>query len=236
MRWDAQRERREMFSQLYTFAVRTFVPFGESVYQASIGNYQAAFESAFLEGSFMIAGGVIGKALSSGSRIATTSYRSSSMGYKATNPIRSVTPSWCFPPGTLILLADGSTKPIEDIVAGEFVLADDPEDSLEVDAYRVEGTVHNQTLRLIHVSVDFDGDGETDSVFRSTGLHPLWTQGSGWVNAEDIAVGDMLQDHYEDPIMVTEVSVVYAYSETHNLSVQGVNTFFIVVDGIPILV
>jgi RHS repeat-associated protein len=236
MRWDAQRERREMFSQLYTFALRNFVPFGESLYQASIGNYQAAFESAFMDASFMIVGGVVGKALSSGSRIATTSYRSSSMGYRGTSSLSSPMPainktipgpfSWCFPAGTMILMADGSTKPIDKIKEGDWVFADDPEDKDGLIAKQVIQLHHNWTERFIHVQIDVDGDGESDGSIRATGEHPFWTENEGWVHAKDLKKGDLfLTDEGHQPLVLF-VDSIPAVEATFNLSVDGINTYF----------
>jgi hypothetical protein len=43
----------------------------------------------------------------------------------------------CFPAGTLVLMGDGTSKPIEEIEPGDMVLADDPEDPEKPSAFKV---------------------------------------------------------------------------------------------------
>jgi hypothetical protein len=68
----------------------------------------------------------------------------------------------CFAPGTHVLMADGSTKPIEEVEEGDEVLAEDPGEEGEPTAHRVTQVHKNWTLRFIHVAVDEDGDGSSD--------------------------------------------------------------------------
>ena len=57
--------------------------------------------------------------------------------------------SWCFVAGTLVLTEDGQ-KPIEEIEAGDTVLAEDPETG-KVEYKEVLETYENETEELIHV-------------------------------------------------------------------------------------
>ena len=56
----------------------------------------------------------------------------------------------CFPPGTLVLVAGGSTRPIEEVKEGDEVLADDPTDSGEPMAFKVAARLENFTEQSCH--------------------------------------------------------------------------------------
>ena len=142
----------------------------------------------------------------------------------------------CFPAGTLVMLADGSAKPIETIREGDLVLADNPEDETTTSQFKVSAIFRSYTLRLIRVAVDHDGDDEADGEFRATGEHPVWTQNRGWQIAEALGPGDVLQDANQRGVTVVRTWEEETESASYNLTVEGVNTFFIVVDGVSILV
>lgn len=96
----------------------------------------------------------------------------------------------CFPPGTLVLMADGSTKAIEDIREGDQVLANDPEDPGKPEPKKVTCIADGEAIRLIEITFDQDSNGTEDGKFKATGRHPIWTKNSGWKSAEAILVGD----------------------------------------------
>lgn len=142
----------------------------------------------------------------------------------------------CFPPGTLVLMADGTTKPIENVEVGEEVMAMDADNGGDLVARPVTDTHQNKTMRLFVIEFDVDKDGIADGKFEATGEHPIWTTNLGWRDAKDLSVGDILLTETKDTVNVINVSINKGYSDTFNLSVDGVHTFFIVPDGTPILV
>ncbi|MEJ2229513.1 MAG: polymorphic toxin-type HINT domain-containing protein, partial [Alphaproteobacteria bacterium] len=91
-------------------------------------------------------------------------------------------------------MADGTTKAIEDIKPGEWVLADDPEDDEKPKAFQVKHAIKSITSRIIEIYID-DGDGIIDGKFKATGKHPFYTQNRGWQYAENLAVDDVLLGH-----------------------------------------
>jgi hypothetical protein len=139
----------------------------------------------------------------------------------------------CFTPGTNVLMADGSTRAIEDIAPGELVLASDPESSRQASPHRVVGRIENWTRRVVHVGVAHGSDGGT---IDTTGEHPFWTDNRGWTRAIDLQVGDTLRDATGDSVSIVDVWAEPRESKTYNLSVQGVHTFFVVAGGVPVLV
>ena len=137
----------------------------------------------------------------------------------------------CFPPGTLVLMADGTTKPIEELNVGEVVWADDPEDELPAMVYRIDAVHSNYTLRLIHIRIDSTGDGVADGELQATGKHEIWTENDGWQFAETLRLGDKLRSRSGPGLStatVIDTRQQSVGSKTFNLSVNGVQTFFVV--------
>lgn len=130
----------------------------------------------------------------------------------------------CFVAGTLVLMADGSYKAIEEIEQGDLVLADDPTDNESPRAYEVTATVASRTERLIEVNAELHG--ETLSLL-TTGEHPFWVVGEGWTAADELTVGDVLQQASGE---TSEVASIFERAElvkTYNFSVAGVESYFV---------
>jgi hypothetical protein len=142
----------------------------------------------------------------------------------------------CFPAGTLVLMADGTRKPIETVRQGDLVLSADPEHRQAAGPRRVLVTTKNWTRRLIHIELDgIDGlAGEREVV--ATGKHPIWTQNRRWQYAEDVKAGDVLQDNHGHGIAVVRTWQEKKLSDTHNFTVDALHTYFVVIGGTPILV
>ncbi|WP_253772338.1 Hint domain-containing protein [Goodfellowiella coeruleoviolacea] len=92
-----------------------------------------------------------------------------------------------FVPGTRVLLADGSSKPIEQVVVGDEVWASDPLTG-ESGPQAVVGTIVGGGVKhLVEITVDVDGDagGATASVTATEG-HPFWLpELRRWVTADE---------------------------------------------------
>ena len=93
-----------------------------------------------------------------------------------------------FDPATPVLMADGSTKPIEDVRLGDRVRSTDPQ----------TGTTVAKPVTLLHLNKDTDltdvtvRDGATGkkSVLHTTDHHPFWdATAKRWVDAADLAAG-----------------------------------------------
>ena len=143
-----------------------------------------------------------------------------------------ITKIWCFPPETHILMGDGSTKEIQDVKIGDKVLAHFPSTGVS----QIESVVdilQSQTKKLIRISFS---ENQNEATFRATGTHPIWTQNRGWIEAQDIAPGDVLRSQNMETYEVSNVEIEHIYSKTYNLTVSNAHTFFVVPNGIPILV
>ena len=141
----------------------------------------------------------------------------------------------CFPAGTLVLMADGSRKAIQNIRPGEQVLADDPEDDLAPAARTVLGVRENWTEYLTRIGLDGDGDGDVDATIQATNSHPFWTEQSGWVAANELQLGDRLRDRNGDAVVVESLEEVSRVCRTWNITVSERHTFFVESRGVSVL-
>ena len=141
----------------------------------------------------------------------------------------------CFVPGTMVLMADGSTKPIEDVEAGEHVWAANPLNDREAGgaSSTVVHVMKNFTERVITVEI---AGSDGPATIEATGEHPFWVVGIGWVAADALAPGDHLLDSNGVPVDVLRVKQERRESETYNLTVADVHTYFVVAGGQSVLV
>ncbi|MEU1439680.1 toxin C-terminal domain-containing protein, partial [Streptomyces sp. NPDC005786] len=139
-----------------------------------------------------------------------------------------------FPPGTRVLLADGRAVPIEAVRAGDRVEATDPAGGL-TRARRVE--------RLI---TTYDDKDFTRLVVRTAGgpaaltatdTHPFWVVGQrGWTDAGDITPGMELRSPDGSVLSVAGVSRYTQRRTTHDLTVNGLHTYYVLAGQTPVLV
>ncbi|WP_291377745.1 RHS repeat-associated core domain-containing protein [Demequina sp.] len=130
---------------------------------------------------------------------------------------------------TAVVMADGSTKAIEDIEVGDEVLAEDPVTG-ERGAHRVSNVwVHDDVM------VDFDVDG---SVVTTTEDHPFWNVTDGaWEGPQDFDAGDTVLTA-DGNLLVTEglVPDTWITGTAFNLTVEDLHTYFVVVADEGVLV
>jgi RHS repeat-associated protein len=135
-----------------------------------------------------------------------------------------------FVPGTQVLMADGSTKNIEDLKEGEYVLASDPETG-DLQIREITDTRnHSGVKHLITLTVDPDGkDGDAKpETITATDEHPFWLPDFGkWVNAEDLEPGMWLQTSAGTWVQITAIDDAHRSERVHNLTVEGVHTYFV---------
>ncbi|WP_406400100.1 DNRLRE domain-containing protein [Streptomyces sp. NBC_00879] len=144
-----------------------------------------------------------------------------------------------FVPGTKVAMADGSTKNIEDLKEGEYVLASDPETG-ELQARQITDTRnHSGVKHLITLTVDPDGkDGDAKpATITATDEHPFWLPDFGkWVNAEDLEPGMWLQTSAGTWVQVTAVDESHRTQRVFNLTVDGQHTYYVQAGATPVLV
>ncbi|MEU8609253.1 DNRLRE domain-containing protein [Actinoplanes sp. NPDC048791] len=143
-----------------------------------------------------------------------------------------------FVPGTAVLMADGSLKPIEDIDLGDEVLAGDPELGITESRPVTDLITGDGEKQLVEITVDTDGAAgkATGSVIATDG-HPFWVDQLGkFVPAAELQTGDLVED--ADGKLL-EVKATHTWKETrqvHNLTVDGIHTYYVVVGTATVLV
>ncbi|GAA2444988.1 hypothetical protein GCM10010405_30550 [Streptomyces macrosporus] len=143
-----------------------------------------------------------------------------------------------FLPGTKVLIADGSAKPIEDVKIGDKVLATDPEtEGTRVETVTAE-IIGSGTKHLVKVTVDLDGErGERTASVTATDGHPFWVPELGeWLDATDLQPGQWLQTSSGTWVQITAVKRWTAHATVHNLTVSDLHTYYVLAGATPVLV
>lgn len=125
----------------------------------------------------------------------------------------------CFLAGTEISLADGTTKPVEDIAVGDVVLAyDEASGEMKPDAVK---QVHRPTLVDSYLVVN--------ERLHLTSAHPVLSDGA-WVEIGDLRVGDSLTAADGGTVTIDSIEEVREPVTVYNFAVNPYGTY--VADGI----
>jgi hypothetical protein len=139
-----------------------------------------------------------------------------------------------FTPETRVLMADGTTKAIEDISVGDRVVAFDPETG-ERGVRAVTDTIVGEGVKqLVGIRIrTLSGE----STIWATEHHPFWNPASrAWVDAGDLRVGSVLLTEDGDRVIVTGIDEVVRGQRVHNLTVEGIHTYYVIVADETVLV
>ncbi|MFB9469612.1 polymorphic toxin-type HINT domain-containing protein [Nonomuraea salmonea] len=143
-----------------------------------------------------------------------------------------------FVTGTRVLLADGSSKAIEDIKVGDRVLATDAATG-ETEAESVTALITgNGTKHLITITVNVGGTGDvtTDTII-ATDHHPFWVPDlHAWIDAGDLQPGMWLRTSAGAYVLVSAVERWTAVRQVHNLTVDDLHTYYVLAGTTPVLV
>ncbi|WP_189155653.1 polymorphic toxin-type HINT domain-containing protein [Lentzea pudingi] len=129
-----------------------------------------------------------------------------------------------FMPGTKVLLADGSSKPIEEMQNGDQVLATD-EKTGESSARAVVGTIVGfGNKNLVEITVDGGG------MVTATDNHPFWLpEQKKWARADQLEVGSVLQASLNTWVKVVALRMWTAQEKVYNLTVDLHHTYYVAV-------
>ena len=146
---------------------------------------------------------------------------------------------WCrnsFVAGTLVLMADGTTKPIEELQLGELVVATDPTTGASSPSGVVATILGSGPKELVDITLDL-GDGMGATV-TATDNHPFWNHGDQqWQPADTLHVGDVLLAADGTTVTITGIgrrSVRLA--AVYNLTIADIHTYHVLAGDMPILV
>jgi len=143
-----------------------------------------------------------------------------------------------FVPGTRVLMADGSTRAIEDIRVGDQVAATDPASGV-TGARPVTTLITGDGVKdLVGVTIDVDGSrGDAVDVVTATDEHPFWVPSlREWVNAGDLKPGMWLRTSAGTHVQITALKKWTTTQRVHNLTVDDLHTYHVVAGDQAILV
>ncbi len=125
----------------------------------------------------------------------------------------------CFLPGTLILMADGSQKPIEEIRVGDVILTKEDDFSSQL----VKDTVVRTFEHTVGEYLVINGS------LRVTPIHRIFVNGA-WKTAGEVHLGDWFLDSRGRQVFVTSLEKTYNRVKVYNFETQRLHTYF--ADGI----
>ncbi|NGN70452.1 hypothetical protein G5C51_42060, partial [Streptomyces sp. A7024] len=130
-----------------------------------------------------------------------------------------------FLPGTPVLLADGSRRPIQDLRAGEKVWATDPATGLTAPrpVTRTITTHDDKDFTVLTVATPTGPARVT-----TTDTHPFWQPGQDrWTDAGDLTPGDHLRTRTGNTLTITGIHRYTQRQTTHDLTIADTPTYYI---------
>ncbi|WP_409471574.1 polymorphic toxin-type HINT domain-containing protein [Streptomyces sp. HC307] len=141
-----------------------------------------------------------------------------------------------FVPGTQVLMADGTTKPIEQVENGDKVLATDPETG-ETAVETVTAEIVGEGVKHL-VKMTIATGKDTTAEVTATDGHPFWVPELGeWIDAKDLQAGEWLRTSAGTYVQITAVERwTTRRSTVHNLTVSDLHTYYVLAGATPVLV
>ncbi|WP_284748525.1 RHS repeat-associated core domain-containing protein [Amycolatopsis sp. RTGN1] len=136
-----------------------------------------------------------------------------------------------FVAGTLVLLADGTTKPIDQVHDGDVVRTTDPATGA-VEDHKVVGTlVHTDENERTEVTLDSGG------TVVATDWHPVWVEEAGdWVATGSLVAGEHLHSADGRSVLVTAVRHFEQQAPVYDLTVDEVHAYYVGAGAVAVLV
>ncbi|MFE1576685.1 polymorphic toxin-type HINT domain-containing protein [Streptomyces fradiae] len=140
-----------------------------------------------------------------------------------------------FLPGTLVLLENGTTKPIEEVELGDKLKVTDPETG-ETTVREVAGTIVTEDDKHF-VDLTIEGDTGRPEALISTTTHPFWVESENrWIEAGDLKPGMELRTADGDVTPVKSVRPFDQRQRTHDLTLTDIHTYYVLAGVAPVLV
>ncbi|WP_218160095.1 polymorphic toxin-type HINT domain-containing protein [Actinacidiphila alni] len=154
------------------------------------------------------------------------------------NTVTALASANSFAAGTKVLMADGSTKPIEDVRPGDRVKATDPTTGKSAGDEVTDTITGRGTKQMVELTVDTDGPkGHATGTLTATKGHPFWSPNlHKWLQAGQLKPGQWLRTSTGAWVQITATRAWTALSTVHNLTVDSAHTYYVVAGGAPVLV
>ncbi|GAA3619742.1 polymorphic toxin-type HINT domain-containing protein [Streptomyces chitinivorans] len=139
-----------------------------------------------------------------------------------------------FLPGTGVLLADGTSKPIEEVGLGDKVTVTDPETGETTVREVVATIVTEDDKHFVDLTI---ATGEGSAALISTTTHPFWVESEQeWIEAGDLEPGMELRTPDGDTVTLTGTRDFEKRQRTHDLTIAGIHTYYVLAADQPVLV
>jgi RHS repeat-associated protein len=129
-----------------------------------------------------------------------------------------------FAAGTLVMTKEG-LKPIEEIKAGDYVLARN--DLTGEQSWRrvvlAYNSLHNDILSLNLADAQ---SGKAENIV-TTSEHPFYIQGQGWVRADQLKIGDLIETANATVVRVASIEWLKTEQLAYNMEVEEFHTYFV---------
>ncbi|MFI1400001.1 polymorphic toxin-type HINT domain-containing protein [Streptomyces sp. NPDC020681] len=140
----------------------------------------------------------------------------------------------CFLAGTDVLMADGSTKNIEEVKLGDEVLATDPETGETGKRKVTRLIVTEDDKHFNELTIETDRGLEK---LTATHEHPFWSPSEGkWVEAGQLRPGVELLTVDGSRAIVQANRAYSKHARTYNLTVDDLHTYYVLAGETPVLV
>ncbi|MGV9991606.1 polymorphic toxin-type HINT domain-containing protein [Streptomyces sp. NPDC003374] len=140
----------------------------------------------------------------------------------------------CFLAGTDVLMADGTTKDIEEIRVGDKVQATDPETGKK-GSRTVTGLIVTDSDKYFNELSIATGRGIEK--LTATHEHPFWSPSAGkWVKAGSLTPGMTLLTNTGETALLTGNRPYTQHARTYNLTVEDLHTYYVLAGQTPVLV
>ncbi len=145
-----------------------------------------------------------------------------------------------FKPGTLVLLADGTRKPIEQLKLGDKVLATDPATGKTAPEPVVRTIIGQGSKDLADITITTVGPDEStrSATITATAGHPFYVPASAaWVDAGKLTAGTRLAGRTASQVVVATAIRTYSTpARVYNLTVKNIHTYYVMAGMSPVLV
>jgi RHS repeat-associated protein len=143
-----------------------------------------------------------------------------------------------FVAGTQVLMADGTTKPIDDVRTGDKIISTDPKTgrtAVKTVTAEILGKGLKKLVRIT-LSVEAGDNGYTSTIIATNG-HLFWVPSiAAWVDATNLIAGEELRTPTGELIRITEVHRWSEPATVHNLTVADFHTYYVLAGATPVLV
>ncbi|MGX1547411.1 RHS repeat-associated core domain-containing protein [Streptomyces adustus] len=148
---------------------------------------------------------------------------------------KSKTECHSFLPGTKVLLADGTTKPIERVTLGDKVVTTDAGTG-RTTVREVAGTIVTEDDKSFSDLTVKTASGREAKLVATT-THPFWVESEqAWIKAGELEPGMKLRTPTGDTVEVGANRRFDERQRTHDLTITGIHAYYVLAGATPLLV